>query len=98
MSVPGTWQLTMNTPMGKQTPTLTISEEGGSYKGTLTNPQGTSDLEEITIDGVNFSFSVEVPTPMGKIKMGVSGAVDGDSISGNFKTPMGPTPFTGERK
>ena len=37
MSVAGKWQLTVNTPMGKQTPILTLNEDG---TGSLNSPQG----------------------------------------------------------
>jgi len=98
MSVLGNWKLTMNTPMGTQTPTIIISEEGEDYKGTMDGPMGTVDLEEISIDGSSFGFKAEVDSPMGKIKLAFKGTVDGDSVSGQFDTPMGPTQFTGDRQ
>ncbi len=98
MSALGTWKLTMNTPIGKQTPTLTIVEEAGTYKGTMSSPMGSVDLEELSVDGDQFSFKAEVDTPMGKFKLAFRGTAEGDSVSGNFDTPLGPNPFTGERE
>ena len=97
MSAIGTWKLTMNTPIGKQTPTLVISEQGGAYKGTMEGPAGKVDLEDVTVEGDSFAFKADVATPMGKFNLAFKGTVDGDSISGSFDTPLGPNPFTGER-
>ena len=35
MSVTGTWNLTLNSPLGDQSATLQIQEAGGAYQGTL---------------------------------------------------------------
>lgn len=99
MSIAGTWNISMNTPMGPQSATLTISEEGGAFKGSLTDPMGgpPSELEDLAIDGTRFTCKAEVNSPMGKMLLDLDGTADGDSISGNFSTPMGPLPYSGQR-
>jgi hypothetical protein len=98
MSVAGTWKLTMNTPFGAQTPTLTINEENGGYDGTLTGATGTSELEDLKVDGQNVSFTTKVATPMGKFPVSFDATVDGNNMNGTFKTMMGKTEFTGVRQ
>lgn len=96
MSVIGTWEISTNTPMGKQSGDMVINEDG---TGTMTDPMGgPAPLQDLTIDGNNFSAKADVNTPMGKITMSLSGAADGDAISGSFQTPMGPMEFSGSRK
>ncbi len=97
MSAIGTWKLSMDTPIGKQTPTIVILEQGGSYKGTMEGPAGKVDLEEVTVEGNSFAFKADVTTPLGKFNLAFKGTVEGDNLSGSFKTPLGPNPFTGER-
>ena len=59
---------------------------------------GKPALEKIRIDGKNFSFKAALKSPMGTMKFDYTGTVEGDTISGNFFSPMGPTQFTGEKQ
>ena len=43
MSAEGTWNVTMNTPMGEQPGTLTLKQDGDSLSGALSGAQGTQD-------------------------------------------------------
>lgn len=93
MSVLGSWKLTMNTPFGVQTPTLEIKE--GS--GTLTGTTGSAPLEELTINGLNVSFTAKVATPMGSFPVSFRATAEGNEMKGTYKTMMGTTEFTGVR-
>jgi hypothetical protein len=95
--MPESYQLTMNTPMGVQTPILTISEEGGVYAGTMSGSTGEIQLEALSVKGADIAFKAEVPSPMGKINLAFTGTVNGDTITGQCATPMGSIPFTGNR-
>jgi hypothetical protein len=82
--------------MGQQTGEITINDDG---TGSVTDPMGgPATIEDLTIEGNNFSGKADVNTPMGKITMSMSATADGDNISGSFQTPMGPMAFTGARK
>lgn len=99
MSIAGTWKISMDTPMGPQVASFTIIEENGAFKGTMTDPTGaSSEMEDLSVDGNSLTFKAAVNTPMGKLTLGYSGTVDGESISGNFQSPVGPMPYTGERQ
>jgi len=95
MSIGGTWKLTMNTPFGVQTPTLTIDVESNS--GKLSAATGDVELEDLKIEGNTASFTAKVSTPMGKFPVSFEATADGDNLSGTFKTMMGKTEFTGVR-
>ena len=98
MSKPiGTWKLTMNTPFGVQTPTLSINESGGAYSGELDGATGASELEDLELNGDAFSFTTKVSTPMGKFRISFRGQAEGDTMSGTFKSMAGISEFSGER-
>jgi hypothetical protein len=97
MSVTGTWNLTMNSPLGAQPATLQIQESGGAYEGTLTGKADPTPAQQLKVDGANVSFSADADTPVGKLNLAFSGTVTGDAISGKYETPFGAFDFSGTR-
>jgi len=97
MSVTGTWNLTINSPLGAQPATLQIQEVGGTYQGTLTGKADPAPAERLTVDGSNLSFSADADTPVGRMKLAFTGSVTGDSIAGKYDTPFGAFDFSGTR-
>jgi hypothetical protein len=97
MSVTGTWNLTMNSPLGAQPATLQIQESGGAYEGTLTGKADPTPAQQLKVDGADVSFSADADTPVGKLNLAFSGTVTGDAISGKYETPFGAFDFSGTR-
>jgi hypothetical protein len=98
MSVAGSWKLTMDTPFGVQTPLLVIKQEGGAYSGTLAGESGEAALEEIKVEEANLGFRAEISTPMGNVPVSFRARIEGDALSGTYKTLMGVTEFSGVRE
>jgi len=97
MSADGTWNTTMNTPMGAQNGTLELKSDGGTLTGTLKGPQGSLDIQDGTVDGNNLAFKANITSPMA-MTLEFTGAVDGDKISGNVKLgAFGNATFSGTR-
>ncbi|MGB9365558.1 MAG: hypothetical protein WCE79_06065 [Xanthobacteraceae bacterium] len=97
MAADGTWNITMNTPMGERTSTLTFSTSGGTLTGQQESDGDTTDIAEGTVDGDNVSWQIAIRKPM-PLTLTFSGTVDGDSISGTADTGMfGSFPFEGTR-
>ena len=97
MSVDGTWNVTMQTPMGAQAGTLTFVTDGGTLTGEMGGAQGDLALEEGTCDGNDLSWVVNMTSPM-PIKVEATATVDGDSISGEAKLgAFGTATFEGSR-
>ena len=98
MSVDGTWELTLDTPMGAQKATLTLASEGDSLTGKLTGgPAGALEIEHGKIDGNDISYKFNITSPMA-IEVEVTATVDGDSISGSAKLgAFGNAKLTGNR-
>ena len=80
MSVDGTWNLNMNTPMGAQQGTLEKKTNGNSLEGTMTGPQGVVPLEDGNVNGDVLTWSITAQQMGMKIEFTVT--VDGDKISG----------------
>ncbi|MEE9516759.1 MAG: hypothetical protein V3V52_06625 [Candidatus Adiutricales bacterium] len=97
MSVDGKWNLKVSTPMGEQTPVLTLSVSGNECSGSFAGAQGSAEFSGGSVEGDKVSFSLEVEAMGQKIKLECSATVDGDQISGELKSPMGPAQFSGER-
>jgi hypothetical protein len=97
MSVEGKWNLKMQTPMGEQTPTLTLVADGNALSGTFTGARGAANFDGGTINGNNIAFTVKIEAMGQTFSLECKAAIDGDKISGEIKSPMGPTQFSGVR-
>jgi hypothetical protein len=96
MSVDGTWNMTVNSPMGAQPGTLALKANGSALEGTMTGPQGALALEDGKIDGNSVSWTLNV-AQMG-MKINFSGTVDGDKMSGEAELgSFGKATFVGTR-
>lgn len=80
MSVDGTWNTTMNTPMGPQAGTLTLASNGGELTGSVSGPQGSMDIEDGKIDGDDLSWKLTIAQMNMTIE--VKAKVDGDKMTG----------------
>lgn len=91
MAVTGTWNLTMNSPLGDQQATLKIDETGG----TLTGKNDPVPVQRLTIDGANISFAADADTPVGKLNLAFTGTLSDAGIAGTYATPFGSFNFSG---
>jgi len=97
MSADGTWNLTMQTPMGERRSTLTLSTAGGTLTGRQEAEGDTTDIAEGTVNGDDASWKVSITNPM-PLTLTFSASVNGDTISGQADTGMfGSFPFQGTR-
>ena len=97
MSVDGKWNITMDTPIGRQEFVWDISQSAGVWAGTMIAKSGTSALTDVKVNGDSLSFATSVKSPMGTINVTFSGAVSADKVSGTCKTPFGDSAFSGVR-
>jgi hypothetical protein len=98
MAVDGTWKLTVNTPMGAQESTLTLSTSGATLTGMQSAPNGGSaPIEDGEVSGNEVSWNASITKPM-PMTLKFSGTVEGDKISGQVKLGMfGSASFSGTR-
>ena len=87
MSADGTWNLTMDTPMGQRQSTLTLSTAGGSLTGKQEAEGNTTDIVDGSANGNELSWKVSITNPM-PLTLTFNGTVDGNSITGTADTGM----------
>src|ERR1700690_2747438 len=75
-NVAGTWQMTVNE--GSFNATLTITQDGGTIKGTQKSDFGDSALTG-TVRGNAIHFPVNIDSPNGAFTVTHDGTVDGDT-------------------
>lgn len=97
MSADGTWNIVLNTPMGKQRSVLELVSEGGRLTGTGRAMGSSMPVQDGTVDGDEITFDMRVgkPIPMTlKFRLTISGTtLEGDVVAG----PLGRQKVTGER-
>ena len=64
MSANGTWNTTINTPMGAQNGTLTLATDGAELSGTMSSPQGEMAIENGAVDGDTLTWKAAITSPM----------------------------------
>lgn len=97
MSVDGTWNITMNTPMGERKATLTLASNGSTLTGTQAAEQGSAEIADGKVDGNKVSWKVSIQQPM-PLTLDFNGTVNGDAIEGQMGVGfLGSFPFSGTR-
>ncbi|QIG79653.1 PQQ-dependent dehydrogenase, methanol/ethanol family [Stakelama tenebrarum] len=96
-SFAGSWDLSIDSPVGEQKAVANLSVDGNRITGTVAASQGSLDVSGTVENGrAKFSGKSNVPFPM-TIEYDL--VVDGDSLSGKSKSgPFGTFPVSGTRK
>ena len=89
----GMWGVDMNTPLGMIPVTLTLNEDGS---GSM-SAEGLGDAPIIgaEYDGANVTFVTEIDAQGQAVVLEFSGAVDGDSLDGEFGSDFGAIAVSG---
>ncbi len=97
MAVDGTYKIEIDTPIGKQEARLEMKSAGEKLSGTAEATLGKGDFTG-TVKGNDVSWSLEVNSPMGKIKLDFTGKVSGSDISGQVNLGgFGNSSFKGKK-
>ena len=98
MSAAGTWNTTVKSPMGDQSGTFTVVDNGdGTFSGNLAGGMGSMDIEDGKIDGDTLSWKMNMVVPM-PMTLTCEATVDGDSLTGSVNAgAFGAMPFSGNR-
>lgn len=97
MSVAGSYDCVVKSPMGDQKSTLTVNVDGDTWSGTNAGAQGSLDVYEGKVDGNTLTWKMDMKVPMPMTLEGTA-TVDGDSITGSVKAGMfGSMPMSGTR-
>lgn len=95
MAIDGKWNLTIKTPMGEQTGTLTLKQEGDTLTGEMTGAAGATAIENGKVEGEKLSWHAKVTNPM-PLTLEFEGTEEGGNLSGNVKLgAFGTSTFSG---
>ncbi|MEM7363294.1 MAG: hypothetical protein AAF525_04680 [Pseudomonadota bacterium] len=93
----GTWQLIIETPMGKREPKLTLTTDGDRVSGTFAGQMGSTDFTDGQVDGNSVDISVDLNAMGQTIHLNLVATIEGDRLSGQVTTPQGQIQVTGVR-
>lgn len=97
MSVAGTWNTVVKSPMGDQSGTLTVMVDGDSFTGQMAGGMGTMDIEEGKVAGSTLTWKMNMTVPM-PMTLDCEATVDGDTITGAVNAgAFGAMPLSGTR-
>ena len=97
MAADGSWNLTMQTPMGERISKLTLSTAGGNLTGQQEAEGNTTEITDGSVSGNDVSWKVAITNPM-PLTLTFSGTVNGNALNGTADTGMfGSFPFEGTR-
>ncbi len=89
--------MTIETPQGTQTPTITINGTAGDLSGSFGGPTVDLALDSISSDGDMVEFQVTIDIGGSDLVLKFSGTVEGDAMNGSFASDFGDFPATAER-
>ncbi|HEX2801426.1 MAG TPA: hypothetical protein VHN73_05140 [Phenylobacterium sp.] len=96
MSADGSWKITINTPMGAQEVTATITTSGDTFTGKTEGRMGSQDVSG-KVDGDTLTWSAAITNPM-PMTLEFTATVSGDAMTGNVKLgAFGNAPLSGVR-
>lgn len=97
MSVAGSYECVLKSPMGDQKSVMTVNVDGDTWTGTNAGAQGTLECKDGKVDGNTITWSMDLTVPM-PMKLEGTATIDGDTVTGSVKAGMfGTFPLNGTR-
>ncbi|GGC56759.1 hypothetical protein [Chelatococcus reniformis] len=97
MAVDGTWNITMQTPMGERSSSITLASDGGALTGTQAAEGNSTEIFDGAVAGDEASWKIKIDNPM-PLTLEFKGNVEGDTINGTVSAGfVGSWPFSGSR-
>lgn len=98
MAFDGTYKVTIESPMGDQEGTMTLRTEGDALSGSVAGEMGTAEFTGGSVNGDEAKWTVEVPGPIGRMKLTCTATLAGDELAGKVKAGFfGSFPMHGTR-
>jgi hypothetical protein len=97
MSVAGSYDCLLKSPMGDQKSVMTVSVDGDTWSGDNVGAQGALKCNDGKVDGNTITWSMDLTVPM-PMKLEGTATIDGDALTGSVKAgAFGSFPLTGTR-
>src|SRR5437764_4030706 len=96
-SAAGAWEVTIDTPQGPNTSTLTLKQDGDKLTGDLASQMGSTPVTGTFTAGV-VAVTANIDMQGMALQPGFSGKPEGNTFNGTVKLgDFGECPFTGKR-
>ena len=91
----GTWNVVINTPMGKQEGVLVLAQDGEALSGSMSAQGDTAEIKNGKVAGDTATWDVDVTKPM-PLTLSFNGQLTGDNLNGKVALGMfGQAEFSG---
>ncbi|MBA4764021.1 hypothetical protein [Qipengyuania huizhouensis] len=100
MSVAGTYDTVVKSPMGDQKGTFTVvpGDDGNTFTGSMAGGMGSMDVKDGKINGDELTWAMDMTVPM-PMTLNCKATVNGDQLTGTVNAgAFGDMPLTGERQ
>ncbi len=84
MTILGTWDVTIKTPIGSLAVEYVFTSDGGGVTGAATLRGDTVPLRDITVDGQRVTWRQSITKPM-RLHLYFEVTVDGDRLTGHSR-------------
>lgn len=88
-AVLGAWEMTVETPRGSMTQTLTFEADGQELTGSATAPNGTVQLRNISFEESRVTFQVTRSFRNREMTQSYSATIEGDQMTGTISGGRG---------
>ena len=88
-AVLGAWEMTLETPRGSMTQTLTFVADGDELTGSAMAPNGTIQLQDVSFEDGRISFQVTRSFRNREITQSYSATIEGDRMTGTVSGARG---------
>jgi hypothetical protein len=96
-SVAGAWELTIDTPQGANTSTMTLKQDGEKLTGDLASQMGSTPVTGTFAAGT-VAVTANIDIQGASLQLGINGTVNADAMKGSVKFgDFGEFPFTAKR-
>ena len=100
--VAGTWNVTTSSPQGEVSSTLTITQNGDAFSGTIASPMfGTAQVTDGVVSGRTLTWTMSINVQNQQMSIAYRGEVDesGTSMKGSVELgQFGTSTFTAEKR
>lgn len=87
-NISGSWTISIRGEGGTRTQIMSVQQDGNNLSGSIQDDRGKEALQG-TITGNNIRFAISMNTPRGPMTLEYRGKLDGDSMKGTMKNPLG---------
>ncbi len=93
----GTWEVEIDAEGQSIAATMTVTQEGAEFEGTMMTPFGEGEIQDGLVSGNDVSFSIVFAAGGESMEVEVTGTVEGDRASGSGEAPDGSFTWTARR-